>query len=184
MTEYYSIQSSKNTIEHFGIKGMKWGIRSRHGSLRSNYGEYSKLQKKSNKSLPSLLFKNSKGYNKAKYNYHLAKSEKARYKKNMYDTLLDEKKSNGGKIKSSLESKLKNKMEFNRIKQVDNTKKAVHYLEKYEKSFMDKKGQKEYDRITKKMNDVDLYDGYKWDKLSEKRSDLVRKYQNIRNRQY
>lgn len=168
--------NTNDIIEHHGIKGMRWGIRSRHGHLRSDYREYSKLRKKSNKSFPSLLFKNSKGYNEAKYNYHLAKSEKARYKKNMYDALLDEKKSNGRKIKSSLESKLKNKMELNRIKQVDNTKKAGHYLEKHEKSFMDKKGQKEYDRITKKMNDVDLYDGYKWDRLSEKRSDLVRKY--------
>ena len=25
---YYSIQSSKDVIEHFGIKGMKWGRRS------------------------------------------------------------------------------------------------------------------------------------------------------------
>lgn len=175
---YYSIQSYEDAIKHYGIKGMRWGIKSRHGLLRSDYREFSKLRKKSNKSLPSLLFKNSKGYNEAKYNYHLAKSEKARYKKNMYDTLLDEKKSNGKKIKSSLESKLKNKRESNRIKQVDNTQKAGYYLEKYEKSFMDKKGQKEYDRLTKKMNDVDLIDGYKWDRLSEKRSDLVRKYKH------
>ena len=27
MTEYYSIQSSQDVIEHFGIKGMKWGQR-------------------------------------------------------------------------------------------------------------------------------------------------------------
>ena len=27
MTEYYSIQSSQDVIEHFGIKGMKWGSR-------------------------------------------------------------------------------------------------------------------------------------------------------------
>ena len=27
MTEYYSIQSSKDVIEHFGVKGMKWGQR-------------------------------------------------------------------------------------------------------------------------------------------------------------
>lgn len=32
MTEYYSIQSSQDVIEHFGIKGMKWGHR-----LRGNY---------------------------------------------------------------------------------------------------------------------------------------------------
>ena len=27
MTEYISIQSSSDVIEHFGIKGMKWGSR-------------------------------------------------------------------------------------------------------------------------------------------------------------
>nr|DAK35399.1 MAG TPA: hypothetical protein [Caudoviricetes sp.] len=175
MTEYISVQSSQDVIEHYGIKGMRWGIRSRHGSLRSDYREYSKLRKKSNKSLPSLLFKNSKGYNEAKYNYHLAKSEKAKYKKNMYDSLLSE-KSNGKKIKSSLKSKLKNKINSNHDKQVTNTQKAIHYLEKHEKSFMDKEGRKQYDRITKKMNAVDLHDGNKWERLSEKRSDLVRKY--------
>lgn len=29
MTEYFSIQSSKDVIEHYGIKGMRWGIKSR-----------------------------------------------------------------------------------------------------------------------------------------------------------
>lgn len=28
--DYYSIQSSQDVIEHFGIKGMKWGFRKRH----------------------------------------------------------------------------------------------------------------------------------------------------------
>lgn len=26
MVEYYSIQSSQDVIEHFGIKGMRWGM--------------------------------------------------------------------------------------------------------------------------------------------------------------
>ena len=34
MNEYYSIQSSKDVIKHFGIKGMRWGIRSRHSGLK------------------------------------------------------------------------------------------------------------------------------------------------------
>lgn len=31
MTEYYSIQSSKDVIEHHGVKGMKWGRRMAKG---------------------------------------------------------------------------------------------------------------------------------------------------------
>lgn len=40
MTEYISIQSSSDVIEHFGIKGMKWGIRSRHKDLKDTYADY------------------------------------------------------------------------------------------------------------------------------------------------
>lgn len=46
MTEYYSIQSSSEVIEHFGIKGMRWGIRSRHADLKANHESYKKLKKK------------------------------------------------------------------------------------------------------------------------------------------
>ena len=45
MTEYYSIQSSKDVIQHYGIKGMKWGVRSRHADLRANHESYKKLKK-------------------------------------------------------------------------------------------------------------------------------------------
>ena len=46
MTEYYSIQSSQDVIKHFGIKGMRWGVRSRHSDLRSNHEAYKNLKKK------------------------------------------------------------------------------------------------------------------------------------------
>lgn len=37
---YISIQSSKDVIERFGIKGMRWGIKSRHADLRDNHTAY------------------------------------------------------------------------------------------------------------------------------------------------
>lgn len=48
MTEYYSIQSSQDVIEHFGIKGMKWGQRrvvSSRGAARAQR-KLSKLNKR------------------------------------------------------------------------------------------------------------------------------------------
>lgn len=47
MSNYISIQSSKDVIEHYGIKGMRWGIRSRHSDLRDNHIAYKNLKKKS-----------------------------------------------------------------------------------------------------------------------------------------
>lgn len=48
MTEYYSIQSSQDVIEHFGVKGMKWGQRrviSSRGAARAQR-KLSKLNKR------------------------------------------------------------------------------------------------------------------------------------------
>ena len=45
MNTYYSIQSSQDVIKHFGIKGMRWGVRSRHADLRANHESYKKLKK-------------------------------------------------------------------------------------------------------------------------------------------
>lgn len=45
--DYISIDSSADVIEHFGIKGMRWGVRSRHAGLSESYNRY-KLAKKKN----------------------------------------------------------------------------------------------------------------------------------------
>lgn len=38
--KYYSIQSSKDVIQHFGIKGMKWGFQKRHSKKsRKKYAD-------------------------------------------------------------------------------------------------------------------------------------------------
>lgn len=39
---YISMDSSKDIIEHYGIKGMRWGIRSRHADLMDNHRSYKK----------------------------------------------------------------------------------------------------------------------------------------------
>ena len=42
---YISINSSQDIIEHYGIKGMRWGIRSRHADLMDNHRSYKKMKK-------------------------------------------------------------------------------------------------------------------------------------------
>lgn len=42
---YTAIDNSKSVIQHYGKKGMKWGVRSRHADLKANHESYKKLKK-------------------------------------------------------------------------------------------------------------------------------------------
>jgi hypothetical protein len=42
---YTAIDNSQSVIQHYGKKGMKWGVRSRHADLRANHESYKKLKK-------------------------------------------------------------------------------------------------------------------------------------------
>lgn len=42
---YTAIDNSKSVIQHYGKKGMKRGVRSRHADLRANHESYKKLKK-------------------------------------------------------------------------------------------------------------------------------------------
>lgn len=41
---YISMDSSQYIIEHYGVKGMKWGIRSRHSGLKDRHTQYKSLR--------------------------------------------------------------------------------------------------------------------------------------------
>lgn len=45
MTEYIAINSCEDIIEHYGIKGMRWGVRSRNKGLSSSYSQYKQAKK-------------------------------------------------------------------------------------------------------------------------------------------
>jgi len=80
MTEYYSIEYFNDIIEHYGIKGMRWGIKSRNKELRnldSIYKNQKKLVRTLNSALGatanqrhgySLQFKGLRNYKRAQAN--------------------------------------------------------------------------------------------------------------------
>lgn len=44
---YTAIDNSQSVIQHYGKKGMKWGVRSRHADLKANHASYKKVEKTS-----------------------------------------------------------------------------------------------------------------------------------------
>mgnify|MGYP000249087366 CR=1 FL=1 len=54
--DYISMSSSEDVIEHFGIKGMRWGIRSRHSGLSSSWSKYKDTKKKNKRDISGGYF--------------------------------------------------------------------------------------------------------------------------------
>lgn len=52
---YISMDSSQDIIEHYGIKGMKWGIRSRHSGLKDRHTQYKKSKKLYSQAVDALM---------------------------------------------------------------------------------------------------------------------------------
>lgn len=71
--DYYSIQSTKDTIEHFGIKGMKWGRRSFKKKISSLFKPTLQFDAKTAKPI-----KGQPRYNDAKKFHTLSVQEKQR----------------------------------------------------------------------------------------------------------
>ena len=127
MTEYYSIQSSKDVIEHYGIKGMRWGLHSRSksvGMARANYKAAKKQWRKGDKT----GHRGDEGFDNAIRNYSNLKMRKEQYKL-ARDTALNRERNKGPLSKdkvSKYNSSIKNYKEV-----YDKYKKGGEYVDKY-----------------------------------------------------
>lgn len=139
MTEYYSIQSFNDTIEHYGIKGMRWGIRSRHSNLKESHAYYKKLDKEAGDISPAIINPNHRLYNLAIAKGYDAAANKAIYKSMMYETLLKEKqdraKRKGKKLKEKVARKLQDKADDKYYDYLTNNKFANQYYDKHNRGY-------------------------------------------------
>lgn len=118
MTEYIAINSVEDIIEHYGIKGMRWGVRSRNKGLSSSYSQYKQAKKENRKARSGARFgQNDILYDKAVRSLSKKKMAKYKYKADRDAALLKEKP--GSK---KLQDRIKN-----------NRKKASEYKEVFDK---------------------------------------------------
>lgn len=104
---YISIQSSKDVIEHYGIKGMRWGIKSRHADLRDNHIAYKNLKRKV-KSIQKDLRKqygksNDPGYTKWRMKHKLKAAKRYNQAEEVRRAAQEAYELNGRKITPGLE---------------------------------------------------------------------------------
>lgn len=124
---YYSIQSSQDVIEHYGIKGIRWGIHSRNKDVRtarSNYKAAKKQWQKGDKS----GYEGNEDFDTAIRNYSNLKMRKEQYKL-ARDTALNRERNKGPLSKdkvSKYKSSIKNYKEV-----YDKYKKGGRYVDEY-----------------------------------------------------
>lgn len=111
--QYYSIQSFDDTIEHYGIKGMRWGIRSRHKQLKDLYSSYKESDRHASNTLPAVFDQNHPHYKLGMAAQHQSSADKALYKSHVNAYLYREKsekaKRKGKTIKQKVAKKTKEK---------------------------------------------------------------------------
>lgn len=137
--ELIHVDGSAEIIEHFGVKGMKWGIRSRHRSLKDSYDYYKETNKQATDFSLAAATPSHRLYNYARAKVHEAAANKAIYKSQMYDTLLKEKidraKRRGKKIKNKVAKKLQDKSDNSYYDYLANNKLSNQYYDKHNNSY-------------------------------------------------
>ena len=136
---YISIQSSKDVIEHYGIKGMRWGIRSRHKNLKESHDYFKKINKQASDLSPAAISPNHSLHNLSIAKAYDAAANKAIYKSQMYETLLKEKqeraKHRGKKLKDKVAKRLQDKADDKWYEYLANNKFANQYYDKHNRGY-------------------------------------------------
>ena len=108
---YISMSSSEDVIEHFGIKGMRWGVRSRHSGLSSSWSKYKDTKKKNKRDISGGYFgKHDYLHDKAVRSLARKKAAEHAYKAERDYALLKEKPGS---------TKLKDRMNMHKRKSMD-----------------------------------------------------------------
>ena len=128
---YYSIDNSSSVIEHFGIKGMKWGIKSRHSNLKTLH---KKMMDSNEPDHVNVTYTNGRPYYSAGYRpgqEYTFKRDYHNYRSNMYRELLKEKtqkaNSKGKSVRKSTVKRLKKKISKHNKGYVENAKLSKMY---------------------------------------------------------
>lgn len=132
---YISIQSSQDVIEHYGIKGMRWGIKSRHKELKDLYSSYKESDRHASNTLPAVFDQNHPHYKLGMAAQHQSAADKALYKSHVNAYLYREKseksKKKGKQIKQKVAKKLKKKIDDNYDLYLGHRSLATKYYNSY-----------------------------------------------------
>ena len=130
------MQSSKDIIEHFGIKGMRWGIRSRHSNLKELHNKMKKSGEPDHVEVVYNQWGRPQYYPGFEGGTHYRfQRDRHNYKSNMYSELLKEKqqraKRKGKTLKESTIRRLNKKVQKHARLSKDYAKVSDIYDRKY-----------------------------------------------------
>lgn len=103
-------QYKKDIIEHYGIKGMRWGIRSRHADLRANHESYKKMKREIKSMRKDLInqygTKNDPGFTKWRTKHKIQYAKKYNKAEEIRRSAQELYEKNGRKVTPRIQKRL------------------------------------------------------------------------------